>query len=307
MPKTLDGVRIQIEANVGSCGEARDAREMGVAAVGLLRSELFYLSAGQMPRADQETAFYKNIFDQGIGRIDIRLLDAGADKKISFLSMEEEENPELGMRGVRLLLSDTDLLRKQMNAILQAKAYGTIRVLLPFVTERREIIAIREIVSEMERAHAGTPPVHIGIMAEIPATLLSLVDFFPHVDFINVGTNDLVQYFFAADRHSGAVQRFLKYDSPFFLRLLRDAVATAEVCGKEIKFCGRMASELKGAALLMGAGARILSLQTDAIEAVGSFISARRITDFQSYWRVMSEAGEENRGDREWERILKGE
>jgi phosphoenolpyruvate-protein phosphotransferase len=306
-PKTLDGATIRIEANVGNCCEARDAREMGVTAIGLLRSELFYLSCRQMPTARQETAFYETIFDEGISRIDVRLLDIGADKKIPYLSTEEEDNPELGMRGVRLLLADPDLLRKQVNAILHAKVHGKIRILLPFVTEKQEIVAIRKIISEMEKPQEGMPPVQIGMMAEIPATLLSLADFIPAVDFINVGTNDLIQYFFAADRHSGVLKQFLKYENPFFLHFLRDAIEVAETNGKEIKFCGRMASELKGAALLLGAGARVLSLQTDAIEEVGSFIAAHRITDFQAYWRAMAQAGGDERGAREWEKVTKSE
>ncbi|HEX2959306.1 MAG TPA: phosphoenolpyruvate--protein phosphotransferase [Chitinispirillaceae bacterium] len=303
MPKTIDGVEILIEANVSSLAEAIDVQKQGITNIGLLRSEFYYLGFDQMPSIEQETSFYESIFKEGIDRIDVRLLDIGADKQLPYYHIEEEENPELGMRGVRLLLSKTDLLQKQISAILRASDKGALRVILPFITTLEEVKMIKKCISQLSVALKKKFPMKVGVMVEIPVTILSLADFLPEIDFISVGTNDLIQYLFAADRHNANLKKFSKYDHPLLLQILKDAIVMADSKKVAIKFCGEMASELRGVALLLGTGARILSVQPDAINRIGAFITTHSMADLQKFWDITANCSDEDQREKEWHRI----
>lgn len=302
MPKTKDGVTIKIEANIVSLADAIDVQKQGVSNIGLFRSELFYLGFQHMPSIEEESSFYKSIFNQGFDRIDIRLLDIGADKKLPYFDTAEEQNPTLGIRGIRLLLSNRYLLKKQITSIYDASTRGDVRILLPFVSSKEEIYTIKKISANIaEEKKLRLLP--IGLMAEIPSTMLCLDEFLDDVDFVSIGTNDLIQFLFAADRHNSDLKTFSKYDHPLHLKILARGIIQANKHNKEIKVCGEMASELKGAALLIGAGMKVLSVQPDVIDKIGTFITSHKYEDFRTFFKLSLNYNESEH-DKYWQKLF---
>ena len=281
--ETRDGRRIRLEANIGSVKEAEEAMAYGAEGIGLLRSELFYLSCTKLPSIQEEIDFYRKIIAITKRRpITVRLLDLGADKTLPFLSSFSEENPQLGNRGIRYLFRHPDLFNRHLQSVLSVCRLAHIRIALPFIATIEDLNqSFSYIEKGCKNLKLNLDALSIGIMVEIPSAALSMRNFLPKVNFINIGTNDLVQYIFAASREDSYLEEYRQSMHPAIIRLIRNIVSSANFKGKEVSVCGEMASDPLIAVLLVGAGVTGFSMQPASIPAVRTIISEHSFSDLQ--------------------------
>jgi phosphoenolpyruvate-protein phosphotransferase len=273
--KTLDGVCVELEANVGSVKETEEAIHNGASGIGLLRSELFYMSRSKPPTIEEEYDFYAALTSIVKKRpITIRLLDLGADKFLPYLDPLPEQNPQLGIRGIRYLLKTPEIFNRQLRSIARASPLGNIKIVIPFVTTLGDVEQTLEAIGRACRLENVEPnAIRVGIMAEIPSVALSMNSFMQKIDFVNIGTNDLVQYIFAANREDGNVAHYRQSMHPVILKILADIIASANRYAKEASVCGEIASDPFMAPLLVGLGARRLSMQPVSIPLVRAAVA----------------------------------
>ncbi|MDQ3269047.1 MAG: phosphoenolpyruvate--protein phosphotransferase [Pseudomonadota bacterium] len=265
--RTLDGVDIKLYANAESRADVADAHALGAAGVGLYRTEFLFMGRRELPGEDEQFRAYRDVVLGMTGRmVTLRTLDLGADKADgSGLALKGEPNPALGLRGVRLSLSRPALLDTQLRAMLRASGYGALRILLPMVCCREEILAVRERLERMtvqlrEEGWQVAERIALGAMIEIPAAALALPTFIDDVDFLSIGTNDLVQYLLAADRNNDALGELYTPLHPAVVRLLRDVIRRAHVHAKPVAVCGEIAGDTHFVALLLALGLEEFSL-----------------------------------------------
>ncbi len=253
--RMADGERIEILANIGSAADARTAMAQGAEGCGLLRTEFLFLERQSAPEEDYQHKQYQEIADIFSGKsLVIRTLDAGGDKPIGYLPMPPEENPALGLRGIRTSLWRPDLLRTQLRALLRVMPRGQCRVLLPMITEAGEIREVRKILAE-ERGELGlAQTLALGIMIETPAAALTSATLSAEADFLSIGTNDLTQYALAMDRGHPQLAVHLDALHPAVLRLIAATVDGARKHSRRVSVCGGVASDLAAAPVLIGLG-----------------------------------------------------
>jgi phosphotransferase system enzyme I (PtsI) len=267
---TKDGIKVRLEANAGSGPQVREAFENGAEGIGLLRSELFYLSRSVLPSIEEETAFYQSVMALcGTRPLTIRLLDIGADKTLPYLHMAREENPHLGVRGIRFLLRNPALMRSHITSIVRACRSHPTKILLPFVSIVREVEETHRMVLDICKKEGVAPAAcSLGMMVEVPSTALTVPDFLDSVDFLSIGTNDLVQHTFAACRENSGLDEYRAASFPLLLRLIKSVADAAHSSGKEVAVCGEVAADPVSAIHLVGAGIRVLSMQASALQGV---------------------------------------
>ena len=247
---TKRGHRVLIYANVGGEGEIESVLAGGADGIGLLRSEFLYLSLDRAPEEEQLYQSYRTVAEQMQGRrVVIRTLDVGADKQVSYLSLPREENPALGLRGVRLCLRERTLFCEQIRAILRASAHGKVALMLPMIVSVDEVRACRELIRECmrtltERSQAYDKEIELGIMIETPAAAILCRELAAEVDFFSVGTNDLLQYTLAADRQNPHVEALCRENREPVLRLIESAANAIHEVGGWIGVCGELAADL---------------------------------------------------------------
>ena len=247
---TKRGHRVLIYANVGGEGEIESVLTGGADGIGLLRSEFLYLSLDRAPEEEQLYQSYRTVAEQMQGRrVVIRTLDVGADKQVSYLSLPREENPALGLRGVRLCLRERTLFCEQIRAILRASAHGKVALMLPMIVSVDEVRACRELIRECmrtltERSQAYDKEIELGIMIETPAAAILCRELAAEVDFFSVGTNDLLQYTLAADRQNPHVEALCRENREPVLRLIESAANAIHETGGWIGVCGELAADL---------------------------------------------------------------
>ena len=247
---TKRGHRVLIYANVGGEGEIESVLAGGADGIGLLRSEFLYLSLDRAPEEEQLYQSYRTVAEQMQGRrVVIRTLDVGADKQVSYLSLPREENPALGLRGVRLCLRERTLFCEQIRAILRASAHGKVALMLPMIVSVDEVRACRELIRECmrtltERSQAYDKEIELGIMIETPAAAILCRELAAEVDFFSVGTNDLLQYTLAADRQNPHVEALCRENREPVLRLIESAANAIHETGGWIGVCGELAADL---------------------------------------------------------------
>jgi phosphoenolpyruvate-protein kinase (PTS system EI component) len=271
---TADGERIEVFANVGSVAEARAAVANGAEGCGLLRTEFLFLERQEAPDEAEQRQAYQAIAEAlGERPLTVRTLDAGGDKPIAYLPLAREENPALGLRGVRTSLAYPELLRVQLRAILTVRAAAPPRVLLPMITDVEELESIRTLIAGLAR-ELGVPPLSVGVMIETPASAVLAERFARLADFLSIGTNDLTQYTLAMDRgHPGLAPR-LDALHPAVLELIATSAAGARAHGRHAAVCGGLASEPLAAPLLVGLGVNELSAVPAVIPEVKERIAA---------------------------------
>ena len=284
---TRDGERITLLMNAGLMVDLPHLAESGAEGIGLFRTELQFMVAAKMPKLSEQESLYGAVLDAVDGMpVTFRTLDIGGDKVLPYMRTAQEENPAMGWRAIRLGLDRPGLLRTQLRALVRAAAGRELRVMLPMVTEIDEIVRTREMVerelAHMRRHDHTTPTrVMLGAMIEVPALLWQLDGLVKVVDFVSVGTNDLLQFMTASDRSNVLVaQRFDPLSRPF----LRALKSIADVCGGEVPvtLCGELAGNPLAAMALIGIGFRSLSMSPASIGPVKAMIlslSAKKATE----------------------------
>ncbi len=265
--RTLDGVDIKLYANAESREDVSEAHALGSAGIGLYRTEFLFLQRNELPDEDEQFRAYRDVVLGMTGRVvTIRTLDLGADKADrTGLVLSGEPNPALGLRGVRLSLSRAALFETQLRAIVRASGYGPVRILVPMVSCREEMVAVRRLLKRVMRdvrsaGHEIADQIPLGAMIEVPAAAIALPGFIGAIDFISVGTNDLVQYLLAADRNNEALADLYSPLHPAVLRLLHSVIRTAHMRGKPVAVCGEMAGDALFTPLLLSLGLAEFSL-----------------------------------------------
>jgi phosphoenolpyruvate-protein phosphotransferase (PTS system enzyme I) len=272
---SADGVAMRLMCNASNLADVLLAHNQGITEIGLFRSEMRYLANTVLPSHEQEVAYYTGIFGvEGFESMTVRLLDMGGDKLPVYMQMAKETDPQLGCRGIRFLLSRPDLMKKQVRAILTARRTFSVRLLLPFIATVDDLLQARQILEEIfaEMKITGNS-LQVGIMIEVPAVAASIERFLPKVDFVSLGTNDLLQYFFAVNRDQAELQKYNRFTHPAFLEMLKQVIATCKSHGTHLTVCGEMASDPTGCSLLAALGATNFSVQPDAIHHVHHAIS----------------------------------
>ncbi len=268
---TKDGIAVRLEANAGSLAEVREALHSCAEGIGLLRSELFYLSLNRLPSVEEETEYYESVLSLCEDKpVTVRLLDVGADKTLPYLGLPRDENPLLGVRGVRFLLENPLILDNHITAILRAsRAGGKLRILVPFVSLPGEVERIAEVLHRIgHREGVSRTRYSLGIMVEVPAVAVNLRPFLDSVDFLSIGTNDLVQYAFAASRENGRLESYRSGSFGVLLGLIKQVVGANEKHRRDITVCGEVAADPSLAPCLVGLGIHGLSMQTSALLGV---------------------------------------
>jgi phosphotransferase system enzyme I (PtsI) len=265
--RTLDGVDIKLYANAESREDVAEAHALGAAGVGLYRTEFLFLQRHELPDEEEQFRVYRDVVLGMTGRaVTIRTLDLGADKADrTGLALRDEPNPALGLRGVRLSLARDGLLDTQLRALVRASGYGPVRILLPMISAREEVRAVRtrlkRVIEEVRaQGHEVAEQVPLGAMIEVPAAAIALPSFIGSVDFLSIGTNDLVQYLLAADRNNEALGELYTPLHPAVLRLLRSVILLGHKRGKPVAVCGEMAGDAHFAPLLLALGLMEFSL-----------------------------------------------
>jgi phosphotransferase system enzyme I (PtsI) len=256
---TLDGVRIRMEANIELPEEAADALAAGAEGIGLFRSEFLFMGRRELPGEDEQYEAYASAVRTMAGRpVTIRTLDIGADKTLDG-EATVAANPALGLRAIRYCLANPELFNTQLRALLRAARHGPVRILFPMISSLQEIQAARRALDRAaeELRVAGVPHeahVEVGAMVEIPAMAIAIEPFAEEMDFLSIGTNDLIQYVLAVDRGDKDVAALYDPMHPAVLRLIAHTINVGERAGKPVSVCGEMAGDVGVTRMLLGLG-----------------------------------------------------
>jgi phosphotransferase system enzyme I (PtsI) len=276
---SLDGERIELHANIELPADAEAALQAGATGVGLFRSEFLFMNRnGELPSEEEQFQAYRAAVEGMKGMpVTIRTVDVGADKPLDRLSVSELRhehvlNPAMGLRAIRWSLAEPSMFRQQLRAIYRASAFGKVRLLIPMVAhlaEVRQIVeAVRRVQAQLTEAGQAFTRVELGVMVEIPAAAVMLPLILPHVDFVSVGTNDLIQYTLAIDRADEAVAHLYDPWHPAVLQLLFQSIDHSRRAGKAVSVCGEMAGDPVFTDLLLGMGLRSFSMHPTQIPSV---------------------------------------
>jgi phosphoenolpyruvate-protein phosphotransferase/dihydroxyacetone kinase phosphotransfer subunit len=280
---TRDGSRIEVAANLDDPKEARSAVELGAEGVGLLRTEFLFLDQPALPSEDEQVERLSEIAGELDGRpLIVRTLDTGADKPLPAVPMDPEDNPFLGLRGIRLSLDRPELLATQLRAILRVGAEHPLKVMFPMVATVAEVHAALALLRDARAETGIDKPLETGIMVEVPAAALLSERLGRDVDFFSIGTNDLTQYTMAAERGNENVAPLLAGPHPAVLRLVRQTVEGAEAHGRWVGVCGELAGDPPSAMLLAGLGVRELSMAPPLVPEVKQAVRSVTLSDAQA-------------------------
>jgi phosphoenolpyruvate-protein phosphotransferase (PTS system enzyme I) len=288
---TPDGTEVNLHANVESVRDVDHLEQDVVAGIGLFRTEFAFMERKQFPTEEEQVAIYQRAIT-GVGGkpVTFRTLDVGGDKPLGYFRTPEERNPVLGWRGIRICLDWPDILYTQMRAILRAATAGPARILLPMVSTRSQVERCREvmddILSDLRAAgEAHGQDVQFGVMIEVPVMVHVLRDILPLVDFISVGTNDLVQYLLAVDRDNPRVASMYDPFHPGVLRVLDTIGRTMAESGKPASICGEIAGDHHFTPLLLGFGFRELSMAPVFLPRVKLMVRSFSLSECRSMAR----------------------
>jgi multiphosphoryl transfer protein len=278
--RSLDGTRIEIFANLGSTTDAVAAVANGAEGCGLLRTEFLFIDRDTAPDEREQRDAYQAISTAlGARPLVLRLMDVGGDKPLKYLPLPHEENPALGLRGVRTALARPDLLRTQLRAAMRVEPFGVVQLLIPMVTDVTEIIAVRTVIEEINAELGNGPRIKLGAMIETPAAALNASVLLREVDFLSIGSNDLTQYTLAMDRGHAALACRTDALHPAVLKLIALTANAGIEAGKTVAVCGGVAADRIAVPVLLGLGVRELSVVPAAIPAIKRQIRAVRVAD----------------------------
>ncbi|MEN3930178.1 phosphoenolpyruvate--protein phosphotransferase [Microvirga sp. W0021] len=278
--KTSDGTRIEVVANIRNATDAREAIVKGAEGVGLLRSEFLFDNRDTAPSEEEQAQEYCAVA-KALGSertLVVRTLDVGGDKPLSYMPLPKEDNPFLGLRGIRVGLERPDILRTQLRAILQAAPYAKLHIMFPMIASIDELREAKAILAE-EQASMGVKDVKVGIMVEVPSTAVMAERFAKEVDFFSIGTNDLTQYVLAMDRGHPQLAKQADALHPGVLAMIAMTCEGAKKHGKWVGVCGGLASDERAAPLLVGMGVTELSASIPSIPSVKATLSRWRLDE----------------------------
>jgi phosphotransferase system enzyme I (PtsP) len=286
---TRDQARIGLHMNAGLLIDMQHLEETGAEGVGLYRTEIPFMVRSEFPDVEAQAWLYGRVLDIADGRpVTFRTLDVGGDKVLPYIDSFGDENPAMGWRAIRIGLDRPAMLRRQLRALLLAANGRPLSVMFPMIADRSELLAARRLLDlELERVRRRGQPepsrLRVGIMFEVPALAWQLDGLLPHVDFISIGTNDLMQFLFAADR--GNARLAGRYDnlSPALLRLLHFVVERARPAGVDLAVCGEMAGRPVEALALLAIGVRTLSMSPGAIGPVKAMIRSLDLAEASAF------------------------
>jgi len=277
---TKDGVEIQLFANAEMLNDVAQARAYGAVGVGLYRTEFLFLQRRELPDEEEQFAAYRDlVLAMGGAPVTIRTLDLGADKADGTgLALSEEPNPALGVRGVRLALRRPALFATQLRAILRASVFGPVRILVPMITSSEEIAAVRALLDRCARelrtsGYEIADHYELGAMIEVPAAAIALPGMVRSVDFLAIGTNDLIQYTLAADRGNDALGTLYDPLHPSVLKLLGQIIAVGARAKRSVTLCGEMAGDTRYTRLLLALGLTGFSMHPSSLLEVRQAIA----------------------------------
>ncbi|CAM4410443.1 phosphoenolpyruvate-protein phosphotransferase [Paenibacillus endophyticus] len=278
--QAMGGDRPLLMSNISSLSEAITAQSCGADGIGLFRTEFLFMGRDSFPEEEEQFETYRAIVSSfGPGSpIIIRTMDVGGDKPLALLMLEDEDNPFLGNRGMRISLMRQDLLRTQLRAALRASAYGNIKLLFPMIATMGEWKQATAIVEEVktELSRSGTAFNHhieTGIMIEVPSAAIMADRLAQEADFFSIGTNDLIQYTMAASRNSPSLRELHDPLQPAVLRLIHRVIRAAHDRNKKVSICGEMAGETAAVPLLLGMGLDAFSVSNEALSSVSRQLS----------------------------------
>jgi phosphocarrier protein len=277
-----DGQAIHVYANLGSVADAEAAAAAGAEGCGLLRTEFLFLDRTTAPGVDEQAAEYRGVVAALPGRpVVIRLLDVGGDKPAPYLDIPAEENPALGVRGIRVSLSRPEVLDAQLRAVLRVPDVQRCRIMVPMVASVDEMIAVRTALDRL-RGELGVGPVQLGAMIETPAAAATADLIARHADFLSVGSNDLTQYVLAMDRGNPALAAGIDGLHPAVLRLIRMTCEGAATRDVPVSVCGGLAADPLAAPILIGLGVRTLSVPPARVPATKALVAGLTLAAAQS-------------------------
>lgn len=286
---TKDGVKIELVVNGGLAMDIEGMHRTGAAGVGLFRTEFQFMISKTLPRVRAQAQFYKSIIDSARNKpVTFRTLDIGGDKEVSFLKRDHEENPALGWRAIRIGLDRPALLRYQLRALITAAADTTLRIMFPMITNVEEFKLAKAILEkELSRHQRNKRPmpkdIKVGTMLEVPSLVWQLDELLPLVDFVSIGSNDLMQFFYACDRENPKMSN--RYDtlSPSSLGMLRFIVEKCSAGNVPLTLCGEIGGEKVGALALLAIGFRRLSIAPAAVGPVKMMINSLNLSDVERF------------------------
>ena len=284
---TLDGKKVMLYANIGNIKDLATVIQNDAGGIGLFRSEFIYLEKEEYPTEEEQFKIYKTVAETMAGkRVIIRTLDIGADKKCSYFEMDEEENPALGYRAIRICLTRPEIFKTQLRALFRAAVYGNLAVMYPMITSLWEIKRIKEIAeevkAELKEQNMEFRVPEQGIMIETPAAVMVSADLAKEVDFFSIGTNDLTQYTLAVDRQNPKLDEFYDPHHPAVLSMIRMTVENAHRAGIWAGICGELGADLSLTKEFLAMGVDELSVSP------GHILPIRKIvleTDVEEYKR----------------------
>lgn len=306
--RSADGETIELLANINNLGDARAAVTTGAGGVGLFRTEYLFLTHRDVPDEEEQLEAYRQIIEASPHRrVTIRTLDLGGDKTIPYLGHDREANPFMGWRSIRLSFEHPEFFATQIRAVLRAarNTDGTtneVRLMFPMITTLEEMRRVRGMVRRAYRQlqDGGIPcaPVPIGLMLEVPAAAVAIESLLEVVDFVSIGSNDLVQYLMAADRDNPKVSHLCQPLSPAVVRVLSDVIAACRRADKAVSLCGEMAGQPRAFLLLFGMGLRSFSMSpafVPTIKDLVSHLSVARTVEIHRHALRLKTTGRVNR------------
>ncbi len=308
---TKDGTEVEIFVNVENAGDVMPDDLGDLAGIGLYRTEFVYMDRASFPSEDEQFEVYRKVAERAAPReVVFRTIDIGGDKRLPYFRVSDEDNPALGWRGYRISDEWPDLFIAQVRALLRASAHGNVRIMLPMITTVDEVRRASALVDDVKkdlrrRAIPAAENVPLGAMIEVPAAVLAVETILREVDFISIGSNDLIQYLLAVDRNNARVANLSQPLNPSVLRALQMVIDAARAVNKPVSLCGEMAGSFYCTLVLLGLGLRRFSMARHYVTGVGRLIravtlkeaeaAARRVMSFSTTGEVRAFLGSRTR------------
>ena len=277
--KTIDGVQVELVANIGIPSDVELVIQNTAEGIGLLRSEFLYMNSEHLPTEEEQFKAYKEIAEKMQGKqVIIRTLDVGGDKEIKYLKMDKESNPFLGYRAIRLCLDRLDIFKTQLRALLRASAYGNIAIMFPMISSIEELRKAKNVLEECKKELSNenvmyNSKIKTGIMIEIPSAAIIAEDLAKECDFFSIGTNDLIQYTVAVERGNEKISELYTKFHPAVIKLIKFSIDGAHKNGIFCGMCGEAAGDELYIPILIGLGLDEFSMNSNKILKARKIIS----------------------------------